>query len=124
MADRTPERKASALRLTAGSVAFAAVTLVAAPVFAPPAFATVGGAARLAANETTQVSISPGYRWLRVCNDTSSAGTVTVNIGDQAGRILLPGWCAQNPGGSLAIKNDKAGPAFVTYRSILPNTGY
>ena len=124
MAARPSARQAGAFRLAAGSLAFAAATLLAPAVFAPPAFATVGGAARLAANETRQVSISPRYRWLRVCNDSTSVGTVTVNIGNQAGRLLLPGWCAQNPGGSLAIKNDKTGPAFVTYRSILQNTSY
>lgn len=123
MADRTPVKRPGALRLRAGSLAFAA-TVASLVVPAPQASATVGGAARLAADETRQVSISPGYRWLRVCNDTSSAGTVTVNIGDQAGRVLLPGWCAQSPGGSLAIKNDHAGSALITYRSILPNTSY
>ena len=124
MAYRASRERSGTLRLTAGSLAFAAAALLVPAVLAPPAFATVGGAAHLAANETKQVSISPGYHWLLVCNDSSSTGTVTVDVGGDKGRVLLPGWCEQDPGESLAIKNDRAGPAFVTYRSMLSNTDY
>ena len=88
----------------------------------PPAFATVAGAARLKADQSTKVSLTPPFRWLRVCNDSSSVGTVTVTIGTQASRILLPGWCTENRGGDVGIKNGHAGPALVTIRSIFPNT--
>ena len=100
------------------------LALVLAPLTlqAPPAFATVAGAARLKADQSTKVSLTPPFRWLRVCNDSSSVGTVTVTIGTQASRILLPGWCAENRGGNVGIKNSHAGPALVTIRSIFPNT--
>jgi hypothetical protein len=116
MAYRMTPPRSGALRIMMAGAGVAAVTLL-----ATPAFATGGGAARLAADESRQVSLSPTYRWLRICNDTSSAGAVTVTIGDQASQILMPGWCAENRAGSLAIKNDHAGPALVTYRSIFPN---
>jgi hypothetical protein len=88
----------------------------------PPALATVAGSARVAADQSRQVSLTPPFRWLRVCNDSTSAGTVTVTIGTQASRILLPGWCTENRGGDVGIKNGHAGPALVTIRSIFPNT--
>jgi hypothetical protein len=117
MAYRKTPPRSGALRIMMAGMGLGAVTLL-----VPPAFATVGGGARLAADESRQVSLSPTYRWLRVCNDISSAGAVTVTIGDQESRILMPGWCAENRAGSLAIKNDHAGPALVTFRSIFPNT--
>src|SRR6516225_3835131 len=92
-----------------------ALLLVGVTLQPPPAFATVAGAARLKADQSTQVSLTPPFRWLRVCNDSTSAGTVTVTIGTQASRILLPGWCAENRGGDVGIKNGHAGPALVTF---------
>jgi len=110
-------RRPGGIHVLAVALAFAVVTLRTAP-----AFATVAGAARLAADQSKHVSLTPPFRWLRVCNDTSSAGTVTVTIGTQASRILLPGWCTENRGGDVGIKNGHAGPALVTIRSIFPNT--
>jgi len=117
MAPRMSSRRPGGIYVLAVALTFAAVTLRTAP-----AFATVAGAARLAPDQSRLVSLSPPFRWLRVCNDSTSAGTVTVTIGTQASRILLPGWCAENRGGDVGIKNSHAGPALVTIRSIFPNT--
>ena len=117
MAPRMSPPRPGLLRPLAAALTIAAVTLV-----APPAFATVAAAARLEADQSKQVSLTPPFRWLRVCNDSTSAGTVTVTIVTQASRILLPGWCAENRGGDVGIKNSHAGPALVTIRSIFPNT--
>ena len=117
MAPRMSSRRPGGIHVLAVALAFAVMTLRIAPTFA-----TVAGAARLAADQSKHVSLTPPFRWLRVCNDTSSAGTVTVTIGTQASRILLPGWCAENRGGDVGIKNGHAGPALVTIRSIFPNT--
>jgi hypothetical protein len=117
MAYRMSPPRSSALYTMAAGLGMAAVTLL-----VPPAFATVAGAIRLAANDSRQFSLDPPDRWIKVCNATSSAGTVTVTIGEQKSRILLPGWCAENRADSLVIKNDHAGPALVTYESVFSNT--
>jgi hypothetical protein len=117
MASRISLPRSSALYIMAAGLGFAAVMLL-----VPPAFATVAGVVRLAADESRQLSLDPPDRWIRVCNETSSAGTVTVTIGEQKSQILLPGWCAENRADSLAIKNDHAGPALITYESIFSNT--
>jgi len=117
MAPRMPPPRPGLLCPLTVALTFAAVTLE-----TPPAFATVAAAARLQADQSKQVSLTPPFRWLRVCNDSTSAGTVTVTIGTQGSRILLPGWCAENRGGNVGIKNSHAGPALVTIRSIFPNT--
>ena len=120
MASRISLPRSSALyimAIMAAGLGFAAVMLL-----VPPAFATVAGVVRLAADESRQLSLDPPDRWIRVCNETSSVGTVTVTIGEQKSQILLPGWCAENRADSLAIKNDHAGPALITYESIFSNT--
>jgi hypothetical protein len=100
----------------------AGLAVAAAGLAAPPALAISAGAAKLAPDQSRQLSLDPPDRWVRVCNDTTSTGTVTVTIGEQASRVLLPGWCAESRAGSLALKNDHAGPALITYRAIFPNT--
>ena len=117
MAPRMSPLQPRGIHILTAALAFAAAILQ-----PPPAFATVAGAARLGPDQSKQVSLTPPFRWLRVCNDSTSAGTVTVTIGTQASRILLPGWCAENRGGNVGIKNSHAGPALVTIRSIFPNT--
>ena len=109
--------RSSALYIMAAGLGFAAVMLL-----VPPAFATVAGVVRLAADESRQLSLDPPDRWIRVCSDMSSAGTDTVTIGEQKSRILPPGWCAENRADSLVIKNGHAGPALVTYESVFSNT--
>lgn len=117
MAPRMSPLQPSGIHVLTAALAFAAAMLQ-----PPPAFATVAEAARLGPDQSEQVSLTPPFRWLRVCNDSTSAGTVTVTIGTQASRLLLPGWCAENRGGDVGIKNSHAGPALVTIRSIFPNT--
>jgi hypothetical protein len=117
MASRISLPRSSALYIMAAGLGFAAVMLL-----VPSAFATVAGVVRLTADESRQLSLDPPDRWIRVCNEMSSAGTVTVTIGEQKSQILLPGWCAENRADSLAIKNDHAGPALITYESIFSNT--
>ena len=116
MAPRMSSLRPGGIYVLTVALAFAAVTLR-----TVPAFATVAGAARLGPDQSRQVSLPPPFRWLRVCNDSTSMGTVTVTIGTQASRLLLPGWCVENRGGDVGIKNDHAGPALVTIRSIFPN---
>jgi hypothetical protein len=99
-------------RMLAGLIVSAA-TLVTTQASAAPS-----GAVNLAAGEARQVWLGPSYSWLRVCNDTTSKGAVTVSIDSHDSQVLAPGICTENAGGSLDLRSDRGGYALITYRSI------
>ena len=83
---------------------------------ATPAFAGTSGSETLAPGEAKSVSTAPIYGTVRVCNRTTSKGTVTVTIGRESS-VLSPGLCTEDSGGSVALANDHSGPAVIFYRS-------
>ena len=83
---------------------------------ATPAFAGTSGSETLAPGEAKSVSTAPIYGTVRVCNRTTSKGTVTVTIGRESS-VLSPGLCTADSGGSVALANDHSGPAVIFYRA-------
>ena len=69
-----------------------------------------------APGEAKSVSAAPIYGTVRVCNHTTSKGTVTVTIGRESA-VLAPGLCTEDIGGSVDLANDHSGPAVIFYRS-------
>jgi hypothetical protein len=108
----TERRSSTRKRVLAGLMASAA-TLMTTQASAAPT-----GAVDLAAGEARQVWLGPTYWWLRVCNDTTSKGAVTVRIDSHDSQVLAPGICTENSGGSIDLRNDRGGHALITYRSI------
>ena len=86
-------------------------------LLAVPALAATSGTETLAPGATKRVWIGPTYRWLIVCNDTTSKGTLTVTIDSRGSQTLAPGICAENSGSSIDLANDRSGPALIVYRS-------
>jgi hypothetical protein len=105
-------------RSTARNRILAGLLISAATLVTTQASAAPSGAVNLAAGEARQVWLGATYSWLRVCNDTTSKGAVTVGIDSHDSQVLAPGICTENAGGSLDLKNDRAGYALITYRSI------
>jgi hypothetical protein len=103
------------------SLTVAVLVLLAAGLTAGPAFAQQAGRVNLTAAESRRVWLGPTYWRLRVCNDSSSKGTVTVTIDSRDSEVLAPGYCTENSGGSIDLRNDPAGPAAIIYRSTLQN---
>ena len=99
----------------------AGLVFAAATLLAPPASAATSGVVNLTAGEARQVWLGPTYWWLRVCNDTTSKGTVKVTIDNRDSQTLAPGLCTENSGGSINLINDRGGHAMITYRSIFEN---
>ena len=81
------------------------------------------GTETLAPGEAKRVWIGAAYRWLSVCNDTTSQGTVTVTIDSRDSEVLAAGICTENSGGSIELANDRSGPALIVYRSQV-NPGF
>ena len=91
--------------------------IAAAGLLAMPAFAATSGSESLAPGEAKSVSTTPIYGTIRVCNDTTSKGTVTVTIDDRQSAVLAPGLCTEDRGGSIDLANDHSGPAVIFYRA-------
>jgi hypothetical protein len=113
MDHRVTGRRSTARNMVLAGLLVSAATLVMTQASAAPA-----GALNLAAGEARQVWLGSTYWWLRVCNDTTSKGSVTVGIDSHDSQVLAPGICTENAGGSLDLKNDRGGLALITYRSI------
>ena len=75
------------------------------------------GTQALAPGEAKRVSTAPVYGTIRVCNNTTSKGTVTVTIDSRESAVLVPGVCTEDSGGSIDLANDHSGPAVIFYRS-------
>ena len=84
---------------------------------ATPAFAATSGSESLAPGEAKSVSTAPIYGTVRVCNRTTSKGTVTVTIDSRESAVLVPGVCTEDSGGSIDLANEHSGPAVIFYRS-------
>ena len=108
----TQRRSSVRNRMLAGLIVSAA-TLVTTQASAEPS-----GAVNLTAGEGKQLWLGSTYYWLRVCNDTTSKGAVTVIIDSHDSQVLAPGICTENAGGSLDLRNYRDGLALITYRSI------
>ena len=90
--------------------------IAAAGLLAMPAFAATSGSESLAPGEAKSVSTAPIYGTVRVCNHTTSKGTVTVTIGRESA-VLAPGLCTEDIGGGIDLANDHSGPAVIFYRA-------
>ena len=82
------------------------------------AHASPTGLVNLGPGESRQVWLGPTYLWLRVCNNVSSAGTVTVTIDNRDSRVLSAGLCVEESGGTIYLRHDRGGQAVINYRSM------
>src|SRR5215470_11455389 len=105
-------------RARSTAVGLIGATLV---LLAPAAMADMDRAVNLDPGQAKQVWIGPSSALTRVCNDATSEGTVKVAIGIQDSRSLAPGLCTESMGGSLALNNDRKGPALIVYHRTLSN---
>ena len=53
------------------------------------------GTQALAPGQAKRVSTAPVYGTIRVCNNTTSKGTVTVTIDSRESAVLVPGVCTE-----------------------------
>jgi hypothetical protein len=91
------------------------------------AFVALAGTAALAADfdvfslkpgEVRDVTVWPNNPYLRICNDSTSAGNVAVGVGRGSPLTLQPGMCTtDNVVHRIMLANKSAGPATVTYRT-------
>ncbi len=73
------------------------------------------GTPALAPGETFSVRINGVYRDIRVCNDVSSAGSLTVIIGNHEPVVQTPGTCHFSHGDRISLRNDSSGALRATY---------
>jgi hypothetical protein len=96
----------------------AAVVLVGASLLSSSAHSSPTGVVNLAPGESRQVWLGPTYWWLRVSNNISSKGTVTVTIDNRDSRVLSAGLCTEDSGGAIDLHRDREGQAVINYRSM------
>jgi hypothetical protein len=96
----------------------AAVVLVGASLLSSSAYSSPNGVVNLAPGESTRVWLGPTYWWLRVCNNVSSTGTVTVTIDNRDSRVLSAGLCVEDSGSTVDLHHDRKGQAVINFRSM------
>ncbi|HZT20353.1 MAG TPA: hypothetical protein VFA23_13185 [Dongiaceae bacterium] len=75
-----------------------------------------GDTSILAPGQTRMVRAAVVYRDIRVCNDTGSAGDLTVLTGASGPLRLAPGMCEWHRGDGFTLRNDSAGVILATYK--------
>ena len=105
-----------AQRLGLSRYACLAVAMI---LFAGPALGQTFGSVTLSPGQSRQISIGPGYRNIRICNDVTSGGSVVGAVRTGWSRTLSPGECMQDYGNTFYLQNRSSSPALVEYRSAL-----
>jgi hypothetical protein len=98
------------------SIGIAAALVAIGGAALPALAATRYGSFTLRPGETQQISIGAAAQELRVCNDATSAGRISVTVGTNEPRLLRPGLCYDyDIGDRIVATNQGDGPAFGTY---------
>jgi hypothetical protein len=72
----------------------------------------------LKGGEVRQVAVWPTNPYLRICNDSTSAGAVAVGVGRGEPEALQPGMCTTDDVvDKIVLANKSMEPATVTYRT-------
>ena len=93
-----------------------ALTLIILAVTTGAAVAGSGSPA-LAPGETRIIHTGLVYRDIKLCNEAQSQGNLLAVIGGNEAILLAPGMCAAQPGDSITLINESAGPVVLTYQA-------
>jgi hypothetical protein len=86
---------------------------------ATPAVAEDFGIVTLKPDQTTTVQLTGSIGDVRVCNDATSASTITATIQPRDPMVLRPGECDQNRGWAIELHNIGVELAKVVYLRLM-----